>query len=874
MKIFTKTGLKNRTYILLLSFFSFSFLFLSSVQAQEIRGSTGTGEMGITVSVAELQRLSDEASRHPKPIRIREEFEVHGRRNRPGAPGAVAASQWPLPGQAASDNTRAITATQTIHSNFLAITLAEGGAVPPDSMGDVGPTQVCIASNGRLKFYAKNTVCAAAQTNATTTLATALAGPAVNLDLDTFFSPVAGASGVSDPHVRYDRLSGRWFIVAIDLRTAPNRCVIAVSSGSAVTGAASFTFFFFVFDALTPVPASPYAGGFFDYPTLGVDANALYIGGRMFNAAGTAYTGGSLFVVRKSSILAAGPIVTTAFHQIGTTTTGIYTPQGVDNDDPSATVGYFIGVDQGVFNRLVLHRISTPGGTPTATAAINITSGITTSSPLTQVSSGAAQNMDANDDRLFAAAVIKNKITGASSLWTAHAIAVTTAGVAATTGTGRRNGLRWYELNNLGATPALVQSGTVFDNAATNPRGYWFPSITATGQGHAVIASSTASAVNFADVAIAGRYAGDALGTMQAPIFATASSTAYNPAFDTGNPNRWGDYSQTVVDPDDDMTVWTFQEYANGTDSWSVRAVQLKAPPPATPNAIGTIGCGNNSGPNRVTTITINGTSVSSSGFFDPGTDAGGPGFARRLAVSSTGGVTTSAVTFTSATQMGVTLTWPAALAGTTQTLTITNPDCQTVTANYTLPVGCISVPVQWLSFTGKDIGRRVQLNWNTGYESENRYFEIEKSNGNNRFEVIGKLNSRGISGSAYELIDPNPYPVNYYRIKQVSADNSFTYSDVVVVEIRNKNVFAVYPNPARTQLNIEYPESFVNGIAVLLNGLGEQVLQQKINGLNKITMDVSGVPAGTYFVELRSPQGKRERLQVVVERRQPNPRP
>jgi hypothetical protein len=181
---------------------------------------------------------------------------------------------------------------------------------------------------------------------------------------------------------------------------------------------------------------------------------------------------------------------------------------------------------------------------------------------------------------------------------------------------------------------------------------------------------------------------------------------------------------------------------------------------------------------------------------------------------------------------------------------------------------------VQWLSFTGKDIGRRVQLNWNTGRESENRYFDVEKSNGNNRFEVIGTVNSRGISGSAYELIDPNPYPVNYYRIRQVSADGSFSYSDVIVVEIRNRNVFAVYPNPARTQLNIEYPEAFAKGTLVLLNAQGAQVVQQPINGINKLSLDVSSLPAGTYFVELRSVAGKRERQQVVIGNREPQPRP
>src|SRR5438093_8742953 len=47
--------------------------------------------------------------------------------------------------------------------------------------------------------------------------------------------------------------------------------------------------------------------------------------------------------------------------------------------------------------------------------------------------------------------------------------------------------------------------------------------------------------------------------------------------------NRWGDYSQTWVDPSDDQTLWTFQEYCPARNTWATRAIQLKAPPPATP---------------------------------------------------------------------------------------------------------------------------------------------------------------------------------------------------------------------------------------------------------------------------------------------------
>ncbi len=666
-----------------LAFLSFIMLLGLHANAQtgDRVGLPQTGAMGITVSAADIEMRSQIADMQPKPYKLFKEREVERRPRR--NPAAPEVSQWPAANANRSNSPLGTDAVQSIHSNFTGITLSEAGSFPPDCMGEIGTTQVCVASNGRLKFFARNTVCATAQTTPQTTSSSVLGAPAYNVNIDAFFSGISDPSGTSDPHVRFDRLTQRWFIVIIDVKAASNGCLIAVSSGATVTGLASFTFFKFVFDALPPVPAT-FVGGFFDYPTLGIDNNALYIGGSIFdNTAAQNYIGSSLFVVRKSSILGAGPMVTTAFHQVGTGTTGLFVGQGANNPDPTATQGYFVGVDAGVFSKINIHRVGTPGATPTLSAALSITVP-TTSSPLGQVSTGTSPTMDAIDDRLFAANIIKNKITGVSSLWTAHNIAVTAAGVGATSGTGRRNGSRFYEITNLSTTPIINQSGTLFDPAVTNPRGFWIPSITGTGQGHAVMGFSTAGSANSADVGVTGRYSSDALGTLQTFQLATASSTIYNPASDPGPTRRWGDYSQTVVDPLDDMTTWTFQEYCNSAGNYGVRAVQLKAPPPATPNAIGTIGCGIG----KIVTINIAGTSTNNSGFFDPGADAGGPGY-NRLNVTSTGGVTVSNIVFTSPTAISVTLNFNAAPLGSTQTLTITNPDCQSITATYTLPASC-----------------------------------------------------------------------------------------------------------------------------------------------------------------------------------------
>jgi uncharacterized repeat protein (TIGR01451 family) len=657
----------------------------TSAADDEIKGVTWRGEPGITETV---DQIMERERRAPRPLLdlsgVRETHRERELRKLlpPRQPmPAPAMSQWPpleRPVPMRPYN------PQTVGTSFLGVQLSETGfLIPPDSMGDVGPTQLLVAVNGRIKVFDKTG---------------ALGG--LDTSTDSFFASVGGLDfGTSDPHVRYDRLSGRWFVTMIDLGVfgslgfplGPNGIMIAVSSGSTITGGTSFTFYRFVQDLVGPTP-NPDTDGFADYDTLGVDKSALYIGVNMFTQDTTAFLGTTGFVVKKADLL-TGILTVTAFRQMAGNScpagAGPYTPQGVNNDDPSATEGYFIGVDLCLSNTLTIRRVGSPGGTPTLSG--NLTVGVPTSAPpIPQVQPSPSRTLDALDERLLGAMIHPDKITGSKRLWTAHTMQVDSSGVAIACGTpgvppyplctNGRNGSRWYEIGSLTTTPALVQAGTVFDSATTNPFGYWIPSVAVSGQGHMALGSSRAGldAVNgFAGVAAAGRLRSDALGTTQSPTLAQSSSTFYN--VESTGPQRWGDFSQVGVDPTDDMTMWTFQEYCNATNSWGVRAIQLKAPPPAAPNC---------ALPAQVTTatqdVTIVGASVMGAEFFDPGPDTGGPGYPKHLQVSVSGGVTVNGVTFNGPTS--VTLNVTATTNG-LKNVTITNPDGQSVVGN-----NCINV--------------------------------------------------------------------------------------------------------------------------------------------------------------------------------------
>lgn len=613
------------------------------------------GAPGITETVShimgrEVPRLAGKPLQLGNPRRQRDREP-----NLPQHPGAPEVASWPPGGGVAISETPSL--PQAVGTNFLGAQLSESGFIPPDSMGAIGPDQILVAANGRIKVFDRSGVL----------------GP-LNADTDNFFLSVRNGSSTSDPRVVYDRLSSRWFVSMITV-DPPNRVLLAVSSGPTITGSGSFTFFQFQQDLVGATPNSD-SGGLADYDSLGVDANAAYIGVNVFNGAGTAFLGTTGFVIRKSSVLAGGPIVVTAFRQMGTgAVTGPFAPVGVNNDDPLATNGYFVGVDTLSFGLLVLRRISNPGGAPSISGNLFVPVPAT-QFPRSVPALGSTANLDALDDRLFSASI------KAGSLWTAHNINVTSGGVATTaTGTSGRDGSRFYEIANLGGAPTLAQSGTLFDNtvvASGTARHHWIPSIAASGQGHVAMGVSVAAPTNSAGtqlqpaVAVAGRLVTDPLGTIQAPTIAKPGGGNYN--VQPLTPQRWGDFSSTRVDPTDDMTFWTFQEYANANNSWGVQVVQLKAPPPATPSLASPGAAA--AGATNVN-VALTGTAVSGSGFFDPG-----PDFPKHISASvNGGGVTVNSVTFNSPTSVTLNLNVAANAAAGSRTITVTNPDGQAVTS-------------------------------------------------------------------------------------------------------------------------------------------------------------------------------------------------
>ncbi|MCG8309158.1 MAG: T9SS type A sorting domain-containing protein, partial [Cytophagales bacterium] len=114
-------------------------------------------------------------------------------------------------------------------------------------------------------------------------------------------------------------------------------------------------------------------------------------------------------------------------------------------------------------------------------------------------------------------------------------------------------------------------------------------------------------------------------------------------------------------------------------------------------------------------------------------------------------------------------------------------------------------LPVELVSFTGKEQNGIVKLTWETASELNNDYFVIEHSTDGSNFVEVGKEEGAGTTQEkqTYFFLHRRPvYPNNYYRLKQVDFDGAYEYSDIIVVRL-NKVLnevkeldFVLYPNP------------------------------------------------------------------------------
>ncbi len=185
------------------------------------------------------------------------------------------------------------------------------------------------------------------------------------------------------------------------------------------------------------------------------------------------------------------------------------------------------------------------------------------------------------------------------------------------------------------------------------------------------------------------------------------------------------------------------------------------------------------------------------------------------------------------------------------------------------------SFPVELLDFTAVPQGEEVQLRWTTAQEVNNSHFVIERSLDRQRFEAIGQRLGAGNANKQidYQFVDAQPQEgLNYYRLKQVDFDGSFTYSEVRSVAFaltERLTLLRAYPNPAQEQLTVELSLPMATTLQYdVIDAQGRSVMQQQVSlgaGLQSLTLPLNALSAGVYLLRLQA-DGQQLRQRFVRE--------
>lgn len=181
------------------------------------------------------------------------------------------------------------------------------------------------------------------------------------------------------------------------------------------------------------------------------------------------------------------------------------------------------------------------------------------------------------------------------------------------------------------------------------------------------------------------------------------------------------------------------------------------------------------------------------------------------------------------------------------------------------------TVPVELISFSAFVEHNNVTLNWITSTETNNREFEIErfkdfKIEDIAEWKTIGFVQGNGTTTktNSYAFIDKNLSVGKFlYRLKQIDFDGSYSYSQIVEVEMNTVTGFALeqnFPNPFNPTTKIQFSTASKQLITLIVyDVLGNQVAtlvnEEKTAGNYEIIFDAKNIdlPSGVYFYKLNA---------------------
>ncbi|WP_457653009.1 T9SS type A sorting domain-containing protein [Rhodocaloribacter sp.] len=431
--------------------------------------------------------------------------------------------------------------TQSFDDNIT----TTGGSIfiPPDAHGAAGPSDVVVVNNVSLASYDKTT------------------GAVSGLALQSFKTFFGSTTFTFDPKVVYDHFSNRFVLVTLEREDVAafgdpadaSRILLAASP----VGTPAGPWIGISIDAKITIGADE---TWCDYPGLAVDEEAVYVTCNHFKFGSSpgSSVGQRLRTVDKASFY-AGTFndATDLFIYDPTTATG--SPSAVTrmpaqvHSDPGGVIGTWLlgysGFTDGTNEFYEVIRIDSPLGGAGASFAltfINLGDVDATATAFADAEqSGTATRIDSGDRRLLDAVWRNDRLWGVATM-------IPSSGADAGHETAH-----FAQLSTTG-TPSLVNQGDVGAEDLGTTTYTFYPSI-AVNDDCAVMGFAASNTAMFPGAYYVG------INPLTADVGGTITLRAGDDFYVRtlgGSDNRWGDYTSTTLDFDDEASFWIFNEYA------------------------------------------------------------------------------------------------------------------------------------------------------------------------------------------------------------------------------------------------------------------------------------------------------------------------
>ena len=116
-----------------------------------------------------------------------------------------------------------------------------------------------------------------------------------------------------------------------------------------------------------------------------------------------------------------------------------------------------------------------------------------------------------------------------------------------------------------------------------------------------------------------------------------------------------------------------------------------------------------------------------------------------------------------------------------------------------------------------------------------------------------------------------HPIALGYYYCIANNFDCPSPHSNTIFISLLeindiNKTDVKLYPNPVNNTLTIDWGNASVKMDVSIINTIGQNIAHQTIENSPRFNMDVTNLPSGNYFVELKDDGGKTKTYKILVE--------